>query len=255
MIKYTNFTKLRIMINIKNLYSYDHIYSLTDIIRLVNQTKLYNDKYIKLAINELLLNGNAINRKIYDDTRPGSDIVSSNDMYKDYIVIDKNNIEGYLIKATGKEQDAPDGPDGPGPGPDNIYCIFQPLNLKSTDVTMYDRINNLFVPKICNKSYSAWITATLICATTIHAINNVETITPDFFPPKNFLSIAHTILVMPSEISAGRKISSSGISFTLSANKSNNGNNENKKTWIGNPEIFIFLSPNEDIISFLTISQ
>ena len=134
-----------IMINIKNLYSYDHIYSLSDIIRLVNQTKLYNDKYIKLAINELLLNGNAIHRKIYDDTRPGSDIVSSNDMYKDYIVIDKNNIEGYLIKATGKEQDAP--------GPDNIFCIFQPLNLKSTDVTMYDRINNHSINDVKNPKH------------------------------------------------------------------------------------------------------
>ena len=131
-----------IMLNIKNLYSYDYIYSLKEVIELVNQTKLYDDKYIKLALNDLLSNGHAIHRKIYKDTRSGPEIFSSDDMYKDYMVFDQNNIEGYLIKATGK----PDNPD-------NIYCIFQPLNLKSTDVTMYDRINNHSINNTINPKH------------------------------------------------------------------------------------------------------
>ena len=140
--KMINSLLYEIMVNIKNLYSYDYIYSIKEVIELVKQTKLYDDKYIKLAINELLSNGNSIHKKIYNDTRPGSNIISYDDIYKDYIVYDKNNIEGYLIKATGTPDNI-----------ENIYCIFQPLNLKSMDITMYDRINNHTINNEINPKY------------------------------------------------------------------------------------------------------
>ena len=70
-------------------------------------------------------------------------------------------------------------------------------------------------------------------------IINIESINADFLPPMKILIIIQRIPIIKRERSDGKSRSSSGISFMLSANKSNNGNNANKKTWIGQEEIRI----------------
>jgi hypothetical protein len=91
-------------------------------------------------------------------------------------------------------------------------------------------INNLFEATISNIAYSILIAIILICEIIIHIMRNIEIINADFLPPKKFLSINQAMLVTTTEISAGIKISSNGISLILSANNNSNGNNENKKT-------------------------
>ena len=100
-------------------------------------------------------------------------------------------------------------------------------------------IRNLFEPKICKVSYSKSIIIILICEILIHKIRNIEIINADFLPPMKILIIIQRIPIIKREKSDGKSRSSSGISFMLSANKSNNGNNANKKTWIGQEEIRI----------------
>ena len=97
-----------IILLIKNLYKYDYIYKLEELIRLVQQTKYFRDDYIKLAINKLLQYKN-------------------HDLDKELLFSDKDNIKGKLILCERG----------------NIkYLLFQPLNIKNRYSPIYYRINN-----------------------------------------------------------------------------------------------------------------
>ena len=56
----------------------------------------------------------------------------------------------------------------------------------------------------------------------------MEIINADFLPPKKFLRIIQMVVAIASEITEGRKTSSSGISCVLSITIKNSGKSENK---------------------------
>ena len=114
---------IEIINHIKNLYKYNYVYTINDIIKTIKQIKDYTDKYIVFAINKLLLNG-----KYLGDNK---DLQITNSINSEYIIIDKHNINGYLIKS-GK------------------YCVFQPFNIKDTKTPMYYRENNYKLNNIAN---------------------------------------------------------------------------------------------------------
>jgi len=88
-------------------------------------------------------------------------------------------------------------------------------------------IRKIFVPKNSIPLLLPIVT-NLICESVIHKIRNIDTINADFLPPKTLLSINQITLVINSEITAGRKISSSGISLVLSITIKKSGKSENK---------------------------
>lgn len=111
--------------HIKNIYKYNYVYTKVEIIKTIQQIKYYSDNYIVYAINKLLLNGKHID---------SSDIQQHNSISNEYIITDKHNINGYLIKS-------------------DKYCVFQPFNIKDTKTPMYYRINNYKLNEISNEKY------------------------------------------------------------------------------------------------------
>ena len=114
---------IEIINHIKNLYKYNYVYTINDIKNTIKQIKNYSDKYIVYAINKLLLNG-----KYLVDNK---ELQISNSINSEYIIIDKDNINGYLIKS-------------------GTYCVFQPFNIKDTKTPMYYRENNYKLNNIAN---------------------------------------------------------------------------------------------------------
>ena len=124
---------LEIISKIKNLYLYDHIYTETELISLILQTKYYSEEYIKMAINNLCDNGIIISKKILSNIS-----ITKDDIYRESIILDKNNIDGFLIKIL----------DGK-----IIYYIFQPINYKHNDISMFERINNNIINNVKNETH------------------------------------------------------------------------------------------------------
>mgnify|MGYP006077365197 CR=1 FL=1 len=122
-----------IISKIKNLYLYDYIYTEKELITLITQTNNYNDEYIKMAINNLCNTGINISKKILSNIS-----IDKDDIYRESIILDKNNIEGYLIKIIDKV---------------HIYYIFQPINYKHNDISMYERINNNLINNSKNETH------------------------------------------------------------------------------------------------------
>lgn len=114
---------IEIINHIKNLYKYNYVYTINDIIHTIKQIKDYADNYIVLSINNLLLNG-----KYLGDNK---DTQTTNSINSEYIITDKHNINGYLIKSEN-------------------YCVFQPFNIKDTKTPMFYRENNYKLNNITN---------------------------------------------------------------------------------------------------------